>query len=161
MAALLARVGLGLWFIYSGAIKVFVSGLDRFTRDVANYRLVEAPLDAIAAYTVPWFELVAGACLVFGVLRRGAILTLVGLVGVFAFCIAWAWAHQLDITCGCHGGDAPIHYWNKFAEFAAYLLVLGGLWWSEQRLPRSVGVPPTRHKTQDTRHKTARSKKQD
>ncbi len=109
-------------------MKVFASGLDRFTRDIANYKLVAPPLDAVAAYTVPWFEIVAGICLLVGVLRRGAILTLAGLVGVFAFCIGWAWFHQLDISCGCHGSDAPIHYWSKVAEFAGYWVVLAGLW---------------------------------
>lgn len=133
VAALTARVLLGAWFIYSGGVKIFGSGLDRFTRDVANYQLVGPPLDAVAAYTVPWLELIAGVCLVLGILRRGAILTIVGLVMVFAISVGWAWAHQLDISCGCHGGDAPIEYWNKAAEFAGYFIVLGWLWWVESR----------------------------
>jgi uncharacterized membrane protein YphA (DoxX/SURF4 family) len=131
--ALIVRVVLGLWFVYSGGMKIFGSGLDRFTRDVANYKLVAPPLDAIAAYTVPWFEIAAGVCLMLGILRRGAILTIAGLVVVFAICIGWAWAHQLDISCGCHGGDAKIQYWNKAAEFAGYFLLLGWLWWVETR----------------------------
>lgn len=133
----LARVVLGCWFVFSGGMKVFGSGLDRFTRDVANYKIVGPPLDAIAAYTVPWFEIAAGLCLMLGILRKGAILTLGGLVVVFAICIGWAWVHHLDITCGCHGGDAPIHYWGKVAEFAGYFLLLGWLWWMEGR-PASV-----------------------
>lgn len=130
--ALVARVVLGFWFVYSGGVKIFGSGLDRFTRDIANYKLVGPPLDAIAAYTVPWFEIVAGVCLMLGILRRGAILTIAGLVAVFSICIGWAWAHQLDISCGCHGGDAPIHYWGKAAEFTGYFLMLGWLWWMER-----------------------------
>ena len=43
------RVGLGLWFVWSGSQKVFVSGLDRFTQDVANYQMVRSPLDALTA----------------------------------------------------------------------------------------------------------------
>lgn len=139
--AFAARVLLGGWFIYSGGVKILGPGLDRFTRDIANYQLVGPPLDALAAYTVPWFEIVAGGCLVLGILRRGAILTLAGLVAVFAVCIGWAWAHQLDISCGCHGGDAPIRYWNKAAEFAAYWLLLGWLWWRE----RASGSVPGCH----------------
>ena len=91
------------------------------------------PLDAIAAYTVPWFEMVAGVCLLLGILRRGTILTVAGLVVVFAFCIGWAWVHQLDISCGCHGGDAKIQYWNKAAEFTGYFIVLAWLWRVESR----------------------------
>ncbi|MFZ9936177.1 MAG: MauE/DoxX family redox-associated membrane protein [Luteolibacter sp.] len=134
------RTLLGCWFLYSGGYKVFVSGLDRFTRDVANYKIVGPPLDAIAAYTVPWFEIAAGLCLLLGILRKGAILALAGLVCVFAICIGWAWFHQLDISCGCHGGDAKIHYWGKAAEFAGYFIVLGWLWRAERR--GSAGVPP-------------------
>ncbi len=136
--ALSVRVALGCWFVFSGGMKIFGSGLDRFTRDVANYKIVGPPLDALAAYTVPWFEIAAGLCLMLGILRRGAILTLAGLVGVFSICIGWAWFHQLDISCGCHGGDAPIQYWWKSVELGGYLLVLGWLWWMENR-QRRVG----------------------
>jgi len=136
--AMIARIILGLWFVCSGGLKIFVTGLDRFTYDISNYKLVQAPLDAVAAYTVPWFEVIAGLCLILGILRRGAVVTIAGLVCVFAFCIGWAWVHQFDIACGCHGGDAKIHYWNKVAEFAGYFAVLGWLWWAEPR--RAVAV---------------------
>jgi len=134
----LARVCLGLWFVCSGCLLIFVTGLDRFTYDISNYKLVQAPLDAVAAYTVPWFEVIAGLCLILGILRRGAIVTIAGLVCVFAFCIGWAWAHQLDIACGCHGGDAKIHYWGKATEFTGYFAVLGWLWWAEHRCSVAV-----------------------
>ena len=144
---LILRVVLGVWFLYSGGVKVFGSGLDRFTRDVAYYKIVSAPLDAVAAYTVPWFEIIAGLCLMLGILRKGAILTLAGLVCVFAFCIGWAWFHQLDISCGCHGGDAKIQYWNKVIEFAGYFAVLGWLWRQEGpgRSPEN-SMPPVEMK---------------
>jgi len=132
-SALVVRIGLGLWFIYSGAEKIFRSGLDRFTYDISNYKIVGPPLDAVAAYTVPWFEVVAGLCLAVGIFRKGAILTLAGLVCVFAFCIGWAWFHQLNISCGCRGDGAPIQYWSKVAEFAGYFIALGWLWWVESR----------------------------
>ncbi len=140
ISAVTLRVLLGVWFLYSGGYKVFVSGLDRFTRDVANYKIVGPPLDAIAAYTVPWFEIAAGLCLMLGILRKGAILTLAGLVCVFAICIGWAWLHQLDISCGCHGGDEKIRYWGKAAEFAGYFILLGWLWRMEK--PHGGVLPP-------------------
>ena len=134
-----ARILLGGWFVYSGAVKILGAGLDRFTRDIGNYKLVGPPLDAVAAYTVPWFEVMAGVCLVVGILRRGAILAIAGLVCVFAFCIGWAWRHELDISCGCHGGDAPIRYWSKVAEFIGYYIVLVWLWRRENGLSQQVG----------------------
>lgn len=129
--AWLLRLGLGGWFVYSGCQKVFVSGLDRFTQDVANYGLVRAPLDGLAAYTVPWVEIVAGICLALGLLRLGTLLVLCGLVTVFAVSVGWAWHHDLNIACGCHGGDEPIHYWGKVWEFAGYYAAFAFLWWRE------------------------------
>lgn len=131
--ALVARVLLGTWFAYSGGLKLWGVGLDRFTADIGNYQLIGPPLDAVVAYSVPWLELAAGLCLVLGVLQRGAILVLAGLVTGFAVFIGWAWVHQLDISCGCHGSDAPIHYWGKFAEFILYYATLAGLWWVAAR----------------------------
>jgi len=134
VVALVARVVLGCWFLYSGGLKIFGTGLDRFTRDVANYHLVNPPFDAVAAYSVPWLECIAGLCLMLGILRRGAILTTAGLVVVFSISIGWAWYHKLEISCGCHGGDAPIQYWYKVAEFAGYFILLGWLWWRESHV---------------------------
>ncbi|RYD41231.1 MAG: DoxX family membrane protein, partial [Verrucomicrobiaceae bacterium] len=94
--AVAASVLLGAWFVYSGGLKIFGTGLDRFTFDISNYKLVKAPWDAVAAYTVPWFELIAGVCLMLGILKRGAILTVAGLVVVFSISVGWAWGHGLD-----------------------------------------------------------------
>lgn len=127
------RSALGIWFAFSGGNKLFVAGLDRFTRDIANYRMVEAPWDAVAAYTVPWLEMIVGVCLLLGLARKGALLTTAGLVAVFSLSIGWAWWHQLDIACGCHGGDGKIHYWWKSAELAGYFILLGWLWWADGR----------------------------
>lgn len=136
--SIIASVVLGTWFVYSGGLKIFGTGLDRFTFDVANYKLVHAPWDAVVAYTVPWVELIAGVCLMLGILKRGAILAITGLVVTFAIAVGWAWSQNLDISCGCHGSDAPIQYWNKAAEFAGYFAVLGWLWWVETQKTTSV-----------------------
>jgi len=141
--ALVFRVLLGCWFAYSGGRLIFVTGLDRFTYDVGNYKLVGAPWDAVIAYTLPWLELVGGICLMLDVLRRGALLAITFLVTTFVIAIGWAWAHGLDIACGCHGGDARITYWAKALEFSGYFLLLGWLWWMESRhaLRRTPPVP--------------------
>ena len=120
-----------MWFFYSGGLKIFGSGLDRFTRDVANYQLVKPPWDAVLAYSLPWVELISGVCLMLGILRRGAILSVAGLVVMISVAVGWAWSNGLDISCGCHGGDAPIRDWHKAAEFSGYFILLGWLWWLE------------------------------
>lgn len=131
--AWLLRIGLGLWFVWSGGQKVFMSGLDRFTQDVGNYQMTRAPWDALIAYSLPWVEVVAGLCLLLGLLRRGTLLALCALVTMFAVAIGWAWAHGLNIACGCHGGNEPIRYGGKLLEFAAYYAAFGFLWWMETR----------------------------
>jgi len=130
MFALVLRVLLGVWFLYSGGEKVFGSGLAEFTRAVANYRMVAAPWDAVVAYTVPWFEIVAGLCLVLGFWKKGALLVVAGLVGVFAVAVGHAWREGLNIACGCRGGAAAMNYWGKMAEFAGYLAVIAFVWWA-------------------------------
>ncbi|BCU78805.1 DoxX family protein [Luteolibacter sp. LG18] len=131
--ALVLRVLLGVWFVYSGGEKVFGTGLTEFTRAVANYRIVHAPWDAVVAYTLPWFEIVAGLCLVLGVLRQGALLLVAGMTAVFAFGVGHAWREGLNIACGCRGSDAPMNYGAKFAEFGAYFAVIGLVWWQERK----------------------------
>ncbi len=128
LLALVARVVLGAWFVYSGGLKLWGSGLDQFTRDIANYKLVAAPWDAVAAYSVPWLELVAGLCLMLGFLHRGAVLVVAGLVVGFCFFVAWAWWHELDISCGCRGDGTPMVYWVKAGEFVVYFATLAWIW---------------------------------
>lgn len=141
VVALIARVSLGVWFVYSGGVKIFGTGLDRFTLDVSNYRMVAAPWDAVIAYSLPWLELIAGLCLMLGILRRGALLAIGMMVVIFSIAVGWAWVHKLDISCGCHGGDGPIQYWGKAAEFTGYLILLGWLWWMESRKSTTTPVP--------------------
>jgi putative oxidoreductase len=138
--ALILRVLLGAWFAVSGGGKIFVSGLDRFTRDVANYKLMPVPWDAAVAYTVPCVEIVGGICLMLGILRKGTVLMMTGLVMSFAVAVGWAWSKNLDISCGCHGGDAKLAYWPKAVELAGYFLAFGYLWWVETRNNARVAV---------------------
>lgn len=132
--SLILRAALGAYFFYSGGWKILVTGLDKFTRDVANYRLVSEPWDGVVAYVVPWVEVVGGICLMLGVLRKGTLLAMTGLVGSFAVAVGWAWSKNLDISCGCHGGDEKLNYWAKAIELTGYFVAFGYLWWMESRL---------------------------
>ncbi|MCU0781231.1 MAG: DoxX family protein [Akkermansiaceae bacterium] len=146
IAAWILRIGLGGWFLASGALKVWGTGLGKFTEQIQNYQIVlpllgldftKGPWDAVAAYAVPWVEIVAGLCLAAGWWRRPVLLLFAGLVAVFAFCVGWAWSRGLDIACGCHGSDAPINYWGKVAEFAGYYAAFAALWWEYRATERS------------------------
>jgi uncharacterized membrane protein YphA (DoxX/SURF4 family) len=125
------RLALGGFFAWSGGMKVFSTGLDQFTRAVGNYKLVNPPLDAVVAYTVPWVEMIVGFCLVFGIWKRGALLVLAGLVGAFAFGVRHAWVNNLNISCGCTGNPdgTPMDYTLKFWEFGGYWAAILLLFW--------------------------------
>ncbi len=116
VVALVLRVGVGALFAWTGGEKLF--RLDDFTRDVANYRIVMPPWDAVVAYLLPWFELVAGVLLLVGLWTRGALVMVVGMTVVFAVGIGQAWYRGLAISCGCFG---------KSDEVSNYPLHLGGL----------------------------------
>lgn len=129
MVALVLRVAIGAWFVYAGGLKIFSSGLDRFAADIGNYKLVSGGMAVVAAYLVPWVEVVAGICFMLGVLKKGAWLAMLGLVFAFSVSVGSAWWRGLDISCGCLGGTEKISYWAKAAEFALYYAVLGYLAW--------------------------------
>lgn len=135
MVALVLRVAMGAWFVYAGGLKIFASGLDRFAVDIGNYKLVSGGMAVAAAYIVPWVEVIAGICFMLGVLKKGAWLAMLGLVGAFSVSVGSAWWRGLDISCGCLGGTEKISYWAKAAEFAVYYAVLGflaGVWWRKE-----------------------------
>lgn len=94
--------------------------------------MLAAPWDAVLAYTLPWFELFAGLCLMLSILRKGALLVISGLVAVFVVGVGYAWSQGLNIACGCRGGATAMNYWAKMAEFAGYALVIVFLWSMER-----------------------------
>jgi putative oxidoreductase len=129
--ALVLRVLLGAWFAYSGGDKLFVRGLSAFTQDVANYRLLTPPWDAMLAYMLPWLEVVAGLCLIIGRLTRGALLAVAGMTLAFAVGVGFAWSQGLNIACGCRDSESAMNYPLKFAEFFGYWLAVAFIWWQE------------------------------
>jgi uncharacterized membrane protein YphA (DoxX/SURF4 family) len=138
--ALRLSVVMGAWFVYAGGLKIFSSGLDKFAVDIGNYKLVGEGMAVAAAYLVAWVEVVAGLCLMLGMLKKGAWLAMLGLVVAFSVSVGSAWWRGLDISCGCLGGTEKISYWAKAAEFALYYAVLGYLAWSFWRKPAPEGA---------------------
>ena len=100
----LCRLGVGGVFLYASWDKLHEPRA--FAEVIHNYRLVPYVLLHPWAHLLPVLELLAGAALVLGVLRRGAALTLAGLTVVFIAAIAAALARGLDISCGCFHTDS-------------------------------------------------------
>ena len=125
---------IGGLFIYAGVVKIVDPA--EFARDIDNYKLLPWQLGVGLAFYLPWLEILAGLALITGVLYRGGVCILTGLMLVFVLATIVAKARGLDISCGCFG------HASKYLNFAWHLvldlLLLGGLimlW--KRSLPRA------------------------
>lgn len=125
---------IGGLFIYAGAVKIVDPA--EFARDIDNYKMLPWQLGVGLAFYLPWLEILTGLALITGVLYRGGVFILTGLMFVFVVATIVAKARGLDISCGCFG------HASQYLSFAGHLvldlLLLGGLimlW--KRSLPRA------------------------
>ena len=90
---------LGLLFV--GACLHKIADPQSFAVDIATYDILPLPLVNLAAITLPWIELAAGAMLIAGWRVRTASLLIAGMMVVFLAALAVALARGLDMSCGC------------------------------------------------------------
>lgn len=95
---------LGLLFLVPGLLKL--ADPAEFARAIARYHLVDGPLVAVAAYWIPWMEILGAAGLWLARWRRSGAWFLLGLVVVFELALGSAFIRGLDIDCGCWGTNA-------------------------------------------------------
>jgi uncharacterized membrane protein YphA (DoxX/SURF4 family) len=119
---LVFRLVLGGLFVYAGVVKV-LDPLD-FAQDIRNYRLVGQSLSFAAAVVLPWLEILAGLFLAAGIWKRGAALTITGLLVFFIVLTLVTMARGLDVECGCFGSLSRKSGWGVIIEDLA-MLVLG------------------------------------
>jgi putative oxidoreductase len=131
------RVILAGWFLYAGILKI----LDpiRFAEDIRNYQLVQDPVPAAVALTLPWLEVFAALGVLTGILYRGSLVTIGGMLLVFIAAIASAWSRGLDISCGCFGGASgsttnyPLHLAENAVLCGMCLVLLLYSWRRDRR----------------------------
>jgi hypothetical protein len=111
---LVFRLVLGGLFVYAGAVKA-LEPLD-FAQDIRNYRLVGQSLSFIAAVVLPWLEILAGAFLIAGTWKRGAALTISGLLVFFIFLTLVTMLRGIDVDCGCFGSLSRRSGWGVVLE---------------------------------------------
>jgi len=115
------RTVLGGLFVYAGIVKV-LEPLD-FAQNIRNYRLVGQEFSFLAAIFLPWLEILAGAFLIAGVWRRGAALTISGLLVFFIVLTLVTMARGIDVDCGCFGSLSRKSGWGVVFEDLAMLLM--------------------------------------
>ena len=71
---------------------------------VRAYQLLPGDSATTVGHLLPVLELVVGACLVLGLLTRGAAVVSALLFVAFIIGIASVWARGITIDCGCFGG---------------------------------------------------------
>src|SRR5258708_27998002 len=108
----LPRIGLGLLFIYAG----FLKALDpsQLLLDIEGYRLVPYQFAVFASLYLPYVEIFAGLGILFRRLYPGGLVLVGLLMALFTLALASAWAHGLNISCGCFGKSTPIHDYSLY-----------------------------------------------
>ncbi|HIG82807.1 MAG TPA: DoxX family membrane protein [Verrucomicrobia bacterium] len=119
---LLFRIILGGIFIYSGIYKISdPQGLELVIR---NYKILTDPFIALAAITLPPFEIILGTCLLLKLFFKGAVLMCVGLLTAFIITLSSLIFRGIDIECGCLGLRTTI----QMQIFIDSLLLLSALY---------------------------------
>jgi uncharacterized membrane protein YphA (DoxX/SURF4 family) len=145
----------GVW-IWAGLLKL--PNPDQSVQAVRAYELLPGDVSVTVGHLLPVLELVVGACLVLGVLTRGAAAVSGLLFVAFIVGIASVWARGINIDCGCFGGggydaDARSHYPWEIARDGGLLLLSACLVWQGRTraaldnllFPRSATVPELDH----------------
>lgn len=136
----LLRVGLGLFFLVTGILKVPELGetAEFLTRSQLLPEWCSLPL----ACTGIAMELVVAVCLVFRLAYRGAAAWGAVMTFVFLFLYAQAWIRGLELSCNCLGSTHEIV--NYPQDTGARLLLMGAmllLMWDSRRVSSGIWQP--------------------
>lgn len=97
--SIVIRVALGALFVSSAWPKI--ADPPAFAQMLSNYRLLPGALVNPVALVLPWLEMVAGICLVAGIMRRGAALWIAAMLVVFIGALTINIARDVAVDCGC------------------------------------------------------------
>ncbi len=128
--SILARLGLGVVWLVSGALKA-VDPAQTWVA-VQAYQVLPLGLVGPVARALPVAELMLGTLLLVGVVTRWAALASVALLVVFTLGVVHAWVRGLSIDCGCFGGGGVVpegtaEYLPELARTAGLLILAGWL----------------------------------
>ncbi len=140
---LIARLILGGVFIYASLDKIAHPA--EFAKAIGNYHVVPFGLENLMALALPWLELIAGICLIAGIMVDGATIMVILMNIVFIFAISQALARGISIECGCfsvttEGGD-NIGIQTILRDIG-YLVLAAVVWYRQEKqlefFPKSV-----------------------
>jgi len=97
----LVRIGLGLVFVWAGALKLLEPRA--FARTISEFGIVPDPFLPVVAIGLPALEFLAGLGLVFDI--RGSLKFVCGLLVLFLAVLGFGIANNMDIDCGCFSAE--------------------------------------------------------
>lgn len=100
---MIGRIGLGMVFIVSGALKT--ADLTAFAHIIDAFAILPGVVVYPAAVLISFAELALGIGLVADI--RGSLAGILGLLILFVFVLGWAIYMGYDIDCGCFGPEDP------------------------------------------------------
>ena len=106
---LISRLFLGAIFVYAAYAKLR-EPWQIFAMNINSYNVLPLAMAETAARVIPWFEMLLGILLIFGVWLRisGTIASIVLLT--FVGLMARAYAKGMAIDCGCFGSGEQISW---------------------------------------------------
>ena len=95
------RLAVGGVFIWAGILKV--ADPLGFAQTIKNYQAFPHDLIFVIALTLPWVEVLCGAGLIAGILKRSSAFIAAVLLAGFIALVGSALLRGIDTTCGCFG----------------------------------------------------------
>jgi len=106
---LACRLFLGGLFVYSCVHKIMHPA--DMAKVIYGYKIMPGVTINVLAIMLPFFELVCGLCLVFGIWPRSAAVLINGMLLIFIVAISYNLMRGLQFDCGCFG-------FHKAGEFS-------------------------------------------
>jgi len=115
------RLVVGGVFIWAGALKA--ADPLGFAQTIKNYRAFPHDLVFIIAIVLPWVEVLSGAGLIAGVLKKSSALIAAVLLAGFIILVGSALLRGIDTACGCFGSVSRRADWGLMLMDAVLLLM--------------------------------------
>lgn len=122
--ALILRILIGFWFMYTAQIKIMDSM--GFANAIRAYDILPSTMTNLPAIIFPWIELTLGVCLVSGLFVTTTAELSMGMVALFTINVIIAIFRGMDIDCGCGSSLIGVERvgWLKVLENSAVIVAL-------------------------------------
>ncbi|MEY2963004.1 MAG: hypothetical protein RL754_265 [Bacteroidota bacterium] len=135
----IVQMAVGALFVFSGLVKMndpvgFSFKLEEyFSEEVLNIPFLE-PLALPLAIILVIVEVLLGAALIFGLLKKLVLWLLTAMILFFTFLTFWSAYFNQVTDCGCFGDAIPLTPWESFYKDVVLTVLIAILWWGRDAL---------------------------